>query len=84
MIARFVMKKICGLIIFALISCVFLSACDTKTNNSLIKSQRKLAKYLEPQKTPGTVDLSEGPKLKYDAYFGPKKLNFDFKIENPY
>ena len=32
----------------------------------------------------GTIDLSEGPKLRYDAKFGPQDLNFDIKIINPY
>jgi hypothetical protein len=41
---------------------------------------------MEPQqhKDPNTVDLSEGPKLKYDANLGPKNLNFDIKIVDPY
>ncbi len=54
-------------------------------NNSMVQSQRRLEKYFTHEKTPaGVVDLSEGPKLKYNANFGPKDLNFDFKIENPY
>ena len=52
----------------------------------MIKSERRLGKYLMPEneKRAGVVDLSEGPRLKYNATFGPKDLNFDFKIENPY
>ena len=55
----------------------------------MIKSQRRFAKYLgieqnQQEKPKGVVDLSEGPQLKYDAHFGPKNLDFDFKIETPY
>ncbi len=52
----------------------------------MVNAPRRLGKYIQTQeeKPGGTVDLSEGPKLKYDAYFGPKALNFDFKIEDPY
>ena len=55
----------------------------------MIKSERRFAKYLgveenSQQKNEGVIDLSEGPKLKYDAHFGPKNPDFDFKIETPY
>lgn len=52
----------------------------------MIKSQRRLGKYIQPieNKDGSVVDLSEGPKLKYDAHFGPKNPDFDFKIVNPY
>ena len=63
-----------------------LSACNM-TTKSPIKYERKLGKYFEQEKTTsqgGMVDLSEGPKLKYDAKFGPRDLNFDIKIVNPY
>ena len=80
------MKKY-GLLIFCiLISTVLLTACST-VPNSPIKYERKLGKYFgdEQNKNSGTtIDLSEGPKLKYDAKFGPKELNFDIKIVNPY
>ena len=80
------MKKICGLIIFATIMSLCLSACDTKPQASMVQAQRRFAKYVEPQKnTEGRViDLSEGPKLRYDANFGPKSPEFDIKITNPY
>lgn len=79
------MKKYSLLIVCLLISTALLSACTT-TPKSPIKYERKLGKYFEQeQQTPaGTIDLSEGPKLKYDAKFGPKDLNFDIKIINPY
>lgn len=78
------MKKYGLLIVCLLLSSVLLSACNT-VPNSPIKYERKLGKYFEEeQKAVGTVDLSEGPKLRYNAKFGPKDLNFDFKIVNPY
>ena len=80
------MKKICSFVLCVSFILLITSACTTKQKKSIINSQRRFAQYLEPEKeTPkGVVDLSEGPKLKYDAYFGPKALDFDFKIKNPY
>ena len=52
-----------------------------------INYTRRLGKYLQAEpsaSTNGTIDLSEGPKLRYDAKFGPKDMNFDVKIVNPY
>lgn len=74
------------LFIISSILSVCVSACDIQPNNSMVKSQRRFANYLEPQKENqgGFVDLSEGPRLKYNANFGPKNPNFDFKIINPY
>ena len=57
------------------------------TPKSPIKYERKLGKYFESEdkkNISGTIDLSEGPKLRYNANFGPKDLNFDIKIVNPY
>ena len=78
------MKK-CGLLIVCLlISSVLLSACNAQPK-SPIQYERKLGKYFEEEKNVGgVVDLSEGPKLRYNAKFGPNDLNFDFKIVNPY
>ena len=81
------MKKYSLLIVCLLLSSFLLSACNTAPN-SPIRYERKLGKYFESESeaktTGGVVDLSEGPKLKYDAKFGPKDLNFDIKIVNPY
>ena len=80
------MKKISFLAACLLILSVFLSAC-TQSTDSTIKYERKLGKYFEAgtdKFSGGTIDLSEGPKLKYNANLGPKDLNFDFKIVNPY
>lgn len=80
------MKKIGLLIVCLLVFSVLLSACNSAPN-STIKYERKLGKYFESDNskpTGGMIDLSEGPKLRYNANFGPKDLNFDFKIINPY
>ena len=79
------MKKYGLLIVCLLISSVLLSACDT-IPKSPIKYERKLGKYFEEENPHfgGVVDLSEGPKLKYNINLGPRDLNFDFKIEDPY
>ena len=80
------MKKNGLYIVFLLMLTVLLSAC-TEVPNSPIKYERKLGKYFESEQnkaTGGMIDLSEGPKLRYNANFGPKDLNFDIKIINPY
>ena len=79
------MKKYSLLIVCLLCSSILLSACNTMPD-SPIKYERKLEKYFESDKrfSGGVVDLSEGPKLRYNANFGPKDLNFDIKIINPY
>lgn len=80
------MKKICVLILFASIISICVSACTSKPKTSMIKAQRRFAQYVEPQKNSqgGVIDLSEGPKTRYEANFGPKTLDFDIKIRNPY
>lgn len=79
------MKKYGLLIVCLLVSSILLSACNSAPN-SPIKYERKLGKYFESENknTGGMIDLSEGPKLRYNANFGPKDLNFDIKIINPY
>ncbi len=73
-------------IICVLMTSILLSACEMNTNEPMIKAKRRLGQYFqsEEQKPAGVVDLSEGPKLRYDAHFGPKDLNFDIKIVDPY
>ena len=80
------MRKLCCLILSASILAVCVCGCTKKPAASIVKSQRRFAKYIEPQKenNVGQIDLSEGPRLKYDANFGPKTPNFDIKIVNPY
>jgi len=82
------MKKCILLIICLVLFSLVLSACRS-TSNSTIKYERRLGKYFNNSSTEnkpsgGMIDLSEGPKLRYDAKFGPKDLNFDIKIVNPY
>ena len=80
-------KKICSLLILSMVSMLFFSACTIKEQKStMVQAKRRFAKYVEPQKNKnvGRVDLSEGPRLRYDADFGPKTPNFDIKIVNPY
>ena len=86
------MKKYSLIIVCLLICSVMLSGCHIRLKphqkQQTIKYQRKLEKYLpaenSSQKAGGGIDLSEGPKLKYDASFGPREVNFDVKVVNPY
>jgi predicted component of type VI protein secretion system len=79
------MKKNVFFVVCLLICCVLLSACTPQQSKSPIKYKRKLETYLPNEEHKlNTIDLSEGPKLKYNANFGPKDLNFDIKIINPY
>ena len=57
-----------------------------KQKPNMIQSKRRFAEYVEPQaqKDPNRIDLSEGPKQNYNANFGPKNLEFDIKIVDPY
>ena len=79
------MKKYGLFVVCLLFSSLLLSAC-TAVPKSPIKYERRLGKYIEGEQHKGikVIDLSEGPKLKYNANFGPRDLNFDIKIVNPY
>lgn len=71
---------------------IFISACTTACTTSkskkpnMVQSKRRFANYMEGSqvKTSGAIDLSEGPKLKYDKKLGPQNLEFDIKIVDPY
>ena len=80
------MKKFCVLLMLLSMICVMSSSSTTHTKQPLIQSKRRFAEYVEPQQTTdgSRIDLSEGPKLRYDANFGPSNLNFDIKIIDPY
>jgi len=86
------MKKYSLIIVCLLVCSVMISGCRFKIKpikkQQTINYQRKLEKYLpaenSSQKTSSGIDLSEGPKLKYDASFGPREVNFDVKVVNPY
>ena len=80
------MKKFCVvLMLFSFIS-VLTSSCTQQQKQPLIQSKRRFAEYVEPQQqnSGSRIDLSEGPKLHYDANFGPNSPNFDIKIVDPY
>ena len=83
-------KTIFVLVCFVLVN-LLLTGCSVKSKTQTIQYQRKLQNYLPSnttntgnQKSIGTIDLSEGQKLRYDAKLGPGDLNFDIKIVNPY
>ena len=82
------MKKLMVLFLLTVFVCLFTTACAEKKvkKQNLIQSKRRFAQYMEPQsqKDMHSIDLSEGPKLKYDAQLGPQNLNFDIKIVDPY
>ena len=82
------MKKTAVLFIMLSLVCVLTTACSKQKEQkqNMIQSKRRFAEYVEPQnkKNPNTIDLSEGPKQNYNAKFGPKNLDFDIKIVDPY
>lgn len=76
-----------GILLLCLVLCsLLLSACNTKTPSPMVQSQRRFAQYVEPsrEKQKGVIDLSDGKALRYDAEFGPKAIEFDFKVKSPY
>ena len=82
------MKKfLSALLILSFVS-IMTSACSTKKQKpNLIQSKRRFEKYVTPQDQQGAsggIDLSEGPKTNYHGNLGPKDLNFDIKIVDPY
>ena len=80
------MRKICILLLMLSLICVFVSACSKKPKPNMVQSQRRFAKYIEHGNNGagGVIDLSEGPKLRYDANLGPSNPNFEIKIVDPY
>ena len=81
------MKKICIFLLMLSFVTTFTTACTHKPKQSMVQSKRRFAQYVETQNNSTgarTVDLSEGPKLNYDAKMGPQTLNFDIKIVDPY
>ena len=82
------MKKFVFVLACVLVANMFLTAC-TMHKTQTINYNRRLQKYLpaetsKQRPTGVTVDLSEGPRLKYEGNLGPNDLNFDIKIKNPY
>ena len=82
------MKKLCSLVLILMITGVITTSCSHQPSQkqNLIQSKRRFAEYVEPQnqKNPNAIDLSEGPKLRYDAKLGPQNPEFDIKIIDPY
>ena len=80
------MKVFVFIVLCAFVSTLCLSACGVKQDAPMIKSKRRFEKYMEPleKQNENVVDLSDGPRLRYEANFGPKNPSFDFKIVNPY
>lgn len=82
-------KTVIFIIMFSLV-CFCTTACTNqkKPKQSMVKAERRFAKYLDgeqqQQKNPNAIDLSEGPRQNYNAKFGPKNLDFDIKIVDPY
>ena len=81
------MKISSFVLVLLLISGIFLTGCGVK-NADTINYNRKLGKYITTgnQSTVpvDTIDLSEGPSLKYQSNLGRKDVNIEFKIVNPY
>lgn len=86
------MKKACIILLCLgiVLTGMLLAGCSAKKQTQTINYQRRLQNYL-PSNTGTsnhqqsvTIDLSEGPKIKYDAKLGPSDLDFDIKIKNPY
>ena len=84
------MKKKINLILILIFLCTMTSSCKIQHEAVVIKSKNtfndlKQKTHIENTKIyDNVVDLSEGPRLNYDRYLGPKQLNFDFKIIAPY
>ena len=82
------MKKFFAFFLMVIFISTFTTACTQKKSKkpNMIQSKRRFADYMEGSqiKDPRAIDLSEGPKLKYDAKLGPQNPEFDFKIVDPY
>ena len=80
------MKKVCSIIMLLSFICSMTTACTKQqVKKSMVQSKRRFAQYVESQKQEkNVVDLSEGPKLRYEANFGPNSPNFEIKIVDPY
>ena len=89
------MKKACIVLLCLgiIVTGVLLSGCSVKSSKQTINYQRRLQNYL-PSNSAGQsttskmptsiIDLSEGPRIQYDAHLGPHELDFDVRIKNPY
>ena len=85
----FRMKKICVFLLMLSFISAVTSGCSLKPSKkpNMIQSKRRFAEYVgesKPVKDKNVIDLSEGPKLDYSGNLGPKNLNFEIKIIDPY
>ncbi|MCQ2743882.1 MAG: hypothetical protein MJ230_03680 [bacterium] len=78
------MKNFAFVLVFLTIASILLCSCSFKNKTQTINYQGRLKKYIQQSSDIKKIDLSEGPKLRYEANFGPNDLNFDIKIKNPY
>ena len=82
------MKKKFVFCLILIFTCIFTTACTNKQANkpNMIQSKRRFAEYVGAQQGEDykAIDLSEGPKLNYDKKLGPKNLDFEIKIIDPY
>ena len=84
------MKKFAILLLCLVFSVCLLTACGNNKKDT-INYNGRLKQYIPNEKTntqkstsSRIIDLSEGPKVKYDKNLGPADVNFDIKIKNPY
>lgn len=82
------MKKFLSFLLMLSFTMTCLTACaPQKQKPNMIQSKRRFEKYMVPnaQNDSGSsIDLSEGPKTNYNGKLGPKDLDFDIKIVDPY
>ena len=82
------MKKLCVFCLLIMFVSVTTTACTNKHSpkQNMVQSKRRFADYMDDSniKNPNSIDLSEGPRLKYDAKLGPQNPEFDIKIIDPY
>lgn len=82
------MKKFYVFCLMLIFISAFTTACSSVQSNkpNMIQSKRRFANYMEgsEMKNPRAIDLSEGPRLKYDKKLGPQNPEFDIKIVDPY
>jgi len=83
------MKKIISfLLMLSFIASITTACAPRKQKPNMIQSKRRFEKYITPsgtvQESSNSIDLSEGPKTNYGGNLGPKDLNFDVTIVDPY
>ena len=81
------MKKFTFVLTSLLMLCFACCGCSLQ-NDSSLKYESKVKRYMQNYKPYSsdsmTVDLSEGPRTKYDDNSNSGGLNFDIKVIAPY